>query len=310
MTQKRSWHLPAVQGRYRYNVPLSSMVWFRVGGPADVVFRPESIEDLQQFMKTCPVEVPILPLGVGSNVLIRDGGIPGVVLKLGRGFTEVSLEGDLIRAGAGALDRTVALFAADHGLEGLAFLSGIPGTIGGALKMNAGAYGSEVKDILEKCLVVTRAGELVEKRPEDLGFGYRKSSLGPDEVVVAAWFKMQPGSSEACHQKIEEIMTARAASQPIKGQTGGSTFTNPKSISAWEAVDKAGCRGLKFGRAQVSEKHCNFMLNTGGAKAYEIEALVEEVRRRVLDTQNVLLHWEIKRLGTLEKRPAYEGEAS
>ncbi len=300
--------LPTVQGRYRFNVPLSSMVWFRVGGPADVIFRPENIEDLQQFMKSCPASFSVLPLGVGSNVLVRDGGIEGVVVKLGKGFNEITVEGDTIRAGAGALDRTVALMAAEKGMDGLAFLSGIPGTIGGAVKMNAGAYGTEIKDVLESCLVVNRQGDCVHKTPGELGFEYRKSNLKDDDIVVEATFKTRPGDPEKCQKQIDEIMAARADSQPTKGQTGGSTFKNPKEISAWKAIDMAGCRGLRFGGAQVSEKHCNFLLNTGKAKAYDIETLVEEVRRRVLKTQNILLKWEIKRLGNMQQHPEFTEE--
>jgi UDP-N-acetylmuramate dehydrogenase len=299
------WKLPFVKGRYRYNVPLAPMVWFQVGGPADVVFRPESVQDLQNFMKNCPRNVPIFPLGVGSNVLVRDGGILGSVIKLGRGFTHVIREEDKIRVGAGALDRTVALFAAEQGLDGLSFLSGIPGTIGGAIKMNAGAYGSEIKDVLESCLVMTRSGELIEKKTETLGFSYRSSKIADDEIVVEATFKTMPSSRQKCQEKIDEIMACRAASQPVKGRTGGSTFKNPEIEHAWKLIDAAGCRGLRFGGAQVSEKHCNFMLNTEGALAYDIETLAEEVRRRVLTTHDVLLQWEIKRLGTLEKRPLY-----
>ncbi|MAP24871.1 MAG: UDP-N-acetylenolpyruvoylglucosamine reductase [Rickettsiales bacterium] len=296
----------------RFSVSLGPMVWFRVGGQAQVFFKPSDQTSLQEFISECPAEIPLFPLGVGSNLLIRDGGIKGIVIRLGKAFTSIRFEDDLVYVGAGALDRTVALMAAEQGLTGLEFLSGIPGTIGGAVKMNAGAYGSEVKDVFVSCKVITRQGEIVEKKLEDLNFTYRKSAIEADDIILEATFKAQKGSKEESLHKIESIQRNRALSQPIKGQTGGSTFKNPAGESAWKLIDQAGCRGLRFGKAQVSEKHCNFLLNTGGASAYEIETLAEEVRRRVYDQSKILLEWEIKRVGQMipienykEKHHAY-----
>ena len=283
----------------RYSVALGPMVWFRVGGQAQALFKPRDQNSLQEFISECPPEIPLFPLGVGSNLLIRDGGLEGVAIRLGKNFTSIRFEDDLVHVGAGALDRTVALMAAEQGLTGLEFLSGIPGTIGGAVKMNAGAYGSEVKDIFVSCKVITRQGEIIEKSLKDLNFSYRKSAIKNDEIILAATFRAQKGSKEQALQEIENIQRNRALSQPIKGQTGGSTFKNPAGESAWKLIDQAGCRGLRFGGAQVSEKHCNFLLNTGGASAYEIEALAEEVRRRVYDQSKILLEWEIKRVGQM-----------
>jgi UDP-N-acetylmuramate dehydrogenase len=283
----------------RFNTPLAPMVWFQVGGQAQVIFKAQDRESLQALVSACPRDIPLFPLGVGSNLLIRDGGLSGIVIRLGRAFTAVEFEGCIVRVGAGALDRTVALMAAERGLTGLEFLSGIPGTIGGAVKMNAGAYGHEVKDILVSCVTLNRQGIIQEKKGLDLGFDYRKSTIDPDEIVLEATFKARQGSKETSLEEIAHIQKMRVSSQPVKGQTGGSTFKNPPGQSAWKLIDEAGCRGLRFGKAQVSEKHCNFLLNTGGATAYEIETLAEEVRRQVFDRTQILLEWEIKRIGMM-----------
>jgi UDP-N-acetylmuramate dehydrogenase len=293
--------LPAVRGRYEANVPLSGMTWFRVGGPADVLFRPADAGDLSHFLKNCPEDVPVMTIGVGSNLLVRDGGVPGVVIRLGKEFGGVTVDGTMVTAGAGAMDVTVAFAARDAGVAGLEFLRGIPGTIGGALAMNAGAYGTEMADVLVSALAVDPMGELHELTAKDMGFTYRHTSVDPSWIFVRAALGGKPGKREEIARRIAEIDAAREESQPLRSRTGGSTFRNPgpnaDSPRAWQLIDAAGCRGLMRGGAEVSPKHCNFLINTGAATAEDLEGLGEEVRRRVQETSGVTLEWEIKRIG-------------
>ena len=286
-----------VRGRLRGAVALAPLTWFRVGGPAEILFRPADIEDLAAFLAACPADIPVMPLGVASNLLIRDGGLKGVVIRLGGEFARVRFDGDRVIAGAGALDLTVAEEACSAGLAGLEFLSGIPGTIGGAVKMNAGAYGSEIVDIIESAVLVTRAGKVVTIQGDRLGLSYRHSELPEGAIVVEVTLRGHPDQPDAVAQRMQEIQTRRAETQPIRARTGGSTFANPPAAKAWELIDRAGCRGLTMGGAQVSEQHCNFLINTGAATASELEALGEEVRRRVRKDSGIELRWEIMRIG-------------
>jgi UDP-N-acetylmuramate dehydrogenase len=290
--------LPPVRGRLRTGAPLAALTWFRVGGPAEILFRPADRDDLAAFLAGCPADIPVMTLGVASNMLIRDGGIPGVVIRLGGEFAQVDVVDDLVAAGAGALDLTVAECAAAAGLSGLEFLSGIPGTIGGAVRMNAGAYGGEIVDIIETATLVTRAGEIVTLDRAALGLRYRGSSLPDGAVVIEATLRGRTeADAEGIAGRMRDIQARRAASQPVRARTGGSTFANPAGAKAWELIDRAGCRGLRLGGAQVSEQHCNFLINTGDATAADIEALGEELRRRVFDATGILLAWEILRMG-------------
>jgi UDP-N-acetylmuramate dehydrogenase len=289
--------LPPARGRLTANAPIGPMTWFRVGGPAEVLFRPADTEDLAAFLAALPDDVPVTVIGVGSNLLVRDGGIPGVTIRLGRGFAEIAPEGGEIATGAGALDMNVALTAAQAGIGGLEFLSGIPGTIGGGFRTNAGAYGREFKDALVSAEAIDRSGALHSVGPAELGLSYRHSEVDPTWIFVAARFRGTPGDPAAIVTGMEEIKAAREASQPIRARTGGSTFANPPGNKAWELIDKAGCRGLARGGAMVSEKHANFLINTGAATAADIEALGEEVRRRVHEKFGVRLDWEIRRIG-------------
>jgi UDP-N-acetylmuramate dehydrogenase len=289
--------LPRVHGRIRANVALAPQTWFRVGGPAEILFRPADIEDLATFLAACPADIPVTILGVASNLLVRDGGLSGVVIRLGGEFARVRIDGAKVIAGAGALDLTVAEEACAEGLGGLEFLSGIPGTIGGAVKMNAGAYGSEIVDIIESAVLVTRAGKVVTVSGEALGLSYRHSELPEGAIVVEATLRGQPDQVELIAGRMRDIQTRRAETQPIRARTGGSTFANPPGAKAWELIDRAGCRGLRLGGAQVSEQHCNFLINTGAASASDIESLGEEVRRRVRKDSGIELTWEILRIG-------------
>ena len=290
--------LPPVRGRIRTGVELAPLTWFRVGGPAEVLFRPADIEDLAAFLAGCARDIPVTTLGVASNLLVRDGGIAGVVVRLGGEFARVRADGETLVAGAGALDLTVAEEAVAAGLAGLEFLSGIPGTIGGAVKMNAGAYGSEIVDVIESAVLVTRTGKVMTVPGEALGLSYRHSALPEGSIVVEATFRGSPDNAESIAQRMREIQVRRAETQPIRSRTGGSTFANPPGEKAWELIDRAGCRGLTIGGAQVSEQHCNFLINTGAASAADIESLGEEVRRRVLRLTGIELAWEIMRIGT------------
>ncbi|MFG1479770.1 UDP-N-acetylmuramate dehydrogenase [Xanthobacter sp. V4C-4] len=289
--------LPGLRGRLEANAPLAELTWFRVGGPAEALFLPADADDLAAMLAATPAEVPVTVIGLGSNLIVRDGGVPGLVVRLGRGFTEIVVEGECIAAGAGVPDVKVARAAAEAGLEGFAFLRGVPGAIGGALRMNAGAYGGEVKDVLVSAEAVTRAGARVTLSAADMGFTYRHCAAPRDLVFTRALFQGRPGDRAEIAAQMARITESREASQPIKSRTGGSTFKNPPGASAWRLVDAAGCRGLTLGRAQVSELHTNFLVNLGGATAAEIEALGEEVRRRVREHSGVELEWEIKRIG-------------
>ena len=288
--------LPRPRGRLTADAALGPQTWFRAGGAAEVLFRPADVEDLATFMAGLPSDVPVTVLGVGSNILVRDGGVKGVVIRLLRGFTGISVEGHEIVAGAGALDLNVALTARDHALAGLEFLSGIPGTIGGALRMNAGAYEGDLAQVLVSTEAVDHAGKVHAVAADAMGFSYRHSDAPADWIFTAARLRATPGDQLAIARRIAEIDAARTDSQP-RSRTGGSTFVNPPGQKAWQLIDQAGCRGLRIGEAQVSEKHCNFLINLGEATASDIEGLGEEVRRRVLEKTGVLLEWEIRRIG-------------
>jgi UDP-N-acetylmuramate dehydrogenase len=288
--------LPKPRGRLTADAALGPQTWFRAGGNAEVLFRPADTEDLATFLKALPMDVPVTVLGVGSNVLVRDGGIRGVVIRLMRGFTGVAVEGNEVIAGAGAPDLNVALTARDHSLTGLEFLSGIPGTIGGAFPTNAGAYGGDLAQVLISAEAVDRTGRIRIVAPAELGLTYRHSTAPADWIFTSARLRAAPGDQLAIARRIAEIDSARAESQP-RSRTGGSTFANPPNLKAWELIDRAGCRGLTVGGAQVSDKHTNFLINTGEATAADIEGLGEEVRRRVFEQSGVLLQWEIRRIG-------------
>lgn len=290
--------LPAVRGKLRAGAELARTNWFRVGGEAEVLFRPADEADLAYFLKEKPADVPVTVLGVGSNLIIRDGGLDGVVVRLGGIFTEAKVEGEWVHCGAGALDLNVAQLAQEHGLAGLEFLSGIPGTIGGALRMNAGAYGREIKDVLVSARVMDLEGHIHTLTPEQMRFGYRRTHGVPEGwIFLGCTLRGQAGDKAAIASEMERIAEARGTTQPIRSRTGGSTFKNPEGHKAWQLVDAAGCRGLTIGGAQMSELHCNFMLNTGDATAYDLEALGEEVRRRVKVHSGIELEWEIRRIG-------------
>jgi UDP-N-acetylmuramate dehydrogenase len=289
--------LPPVRGRLVANAPIGHLTWFRVGGPAELLFRPADAADLAGFLAALPADVPVTAIGVGSNLLVRDGGLPGAVIRLGRGFAEVETGATEVSAGAGVLDVNVALAAAEAGIAGLEFLSGIPGTVGGGFRTNAGAYGCEFKDVLVAADAVDRSGRIHRVSAADLGFSYRHSAAPADWIFTGAVFRGTLGDRAAIARRLGEIQAAREASQPIRARTGGSTFANPPGHQAWHLIDAAGCRGLVRGSAMVSEKHTNFLINTGNATAAEIEALGEEVRRRVHDRFGVVLEWEIRRVG-------------
>jgi UDP-N-acetylmuramate dehydrogenase len=289
--------LPPLRGRVERDAPLGPATWFRVGGPADVLVRPADTDDLLLLLRDMPADMPLTVLGAASNLVIRDGGIAGVVLRLARGFGDVMVEADGIIAGAAALDVTVAETAAAAGLAGLEFLVGIPGSIGGAVAMNAGAYGVEIKDVLDWAEIATPNG-LLRLDAAALHFAYRHAQLPARGVVVRARLRAVAGDKTAIAARLAEIRAAREATQPVRARTGGSTFKNPSGDrKAWELIDAAGCRGLTHGAAQVSEKHCNFLLNLGGASATDIEALGEQVRARVLAHSGIALEWEIRRIG-------------
>jgi len=290
-------HLPPVRGRLTPNAPIGHLTWFHVGGPAELLFRPADEDDLAGFLAALPGGIPVTVIGVGSNLLVRDGGIPGVTIRLGRGFVGIETGDDEVTAGAGALDLNVALAAAEAGIAGLEFLSGIPGTVGGGFQTNAGAYGSEFKDVLIAADAVDRGGRIHRASAADLGFSYRHSAAPTDWIFTGAMFRGLPGDRATIARRLAEIQEAREASQPIRARTGGSTFANPLGHQAWQLIDAAGCRGLARGAAMVSEKHANFLINAGNATAADIEALGEEVRRRVQDRFGIVLEWEIRRLG-------------
>ena len=290
--------LPGFRGRLSAGDSLAAMSWFRVGGPAEVLMVPADAADLAHALARIPAEVPVTPLGLCSNVILRDGGVPGVVVKLGRGFNGIAVEADcILRAGAAVPDVKVARAAADAAIDGLAFFRGIPGSIGGALRMNAGAHGGETTDVLVEARGVDRDGTLRAFTRAEMGFTYRHSAAPTSIIFTEATFRGRPGDPAAILAEMDRITAAREASQPIREKTGGSTFKNPPGGKAWQLIDAAGCRGLTIGDAQMSEMHCNFLINRGQATAQDIEALGEEVRRRVLETSGVTLDWEIKRIG-------------
>jgi UDP-N-acetylmuramate dehydrogenase len=289
--------LPPARGRYVANAPLGRVTWFRTGGDAEVLFRPADADDLARFLARRPPDVPLTVVGLGSNLLVRDGGVPGVTIRLGRGFTTVACDGEFVRAGASALDTSVALAAGKAAIAGLEFLSGVPGTIGGALRMNAGAFGREMKDITVSAAALDEKGARHELDNAALGFGYRHARVPEGWIFVTAVLKGEKGDSAAIAKRIAEIRNARESSQPTRAATGGSTFKNPEGRKAWELIERAGCRGLRIGKAMVSEKHCNFLINTGGATAADLEQLGEEVRHRVRAATGVELEWEIRRIG-------------
>jgi len=290
--------LPKVRGRLTPNAPLAPLVWFKSGGNAEWLFEPADEEDLINFLCELDPHVPVMGLGLGSNMIVRDGGVPGVVVRLGKSFAKIEqLDETTLECGGGASGIFVSSTARDHGIAGLEFLRGIPGTVGGFVRMNGGAYGREVKDILVSARIVLRSGE-VEKLPLDrLGYTYRRSELPEGAIVIEALFAGEPGEPDAIGAEMDAIARAREESQPLRSRTGGSTFKNPPGHKAWALVDAAGCRGLRMGDAQVSEKHCNFLLNLGSATSAEIEALGEEVRRRVEGKSHIILEWEIQRVG-------------
>ncbi|MAV46603.1 MAG: UDP-N-acetylmuramate dehydrogenase [Alphaproteobacteria bacterium TMED89] len=295
--------LPTVRGSYRESHDIAPLTWFRVGGPARVFYRPADPDDLADFIAQKPAEVPVYVLGVGSNTLLRDGGFPGVVIRLGgKEFGRVTIDGQRVVAGAAALDATVAKTAARAGLKGLGFYVGVPGTIGGALRMNAGAHGGDTRQHLVSAQALSPEGVIHDLSADELGLSYRHCALPADWTFLSATFECEPGDAAALQDELAHVQETREATQPIREKTGGSTFKNPPAdaphgASAWKHVDAAGCRGLRIGGAQVSEKHCNFLINTGEATATDIETLGETVRTRVYENSGVLLHWEIRRLG-------------
>lgn len=303
------WGLPAVRGRYTENAPLGEKGWFACGGTAEVMFKPEDRDDLAAFLGACPKHIPVTTLGVLSNTIVRDGGLPGVVIRLGKEFAKVvTLDQSRVQAGSLALDGNVAQAAARASIAGLEFFSGIPGTIGGALRMNAGCYGSETKDVLIEATALDRDGNLLTLTPQQMGMSYRHTTAPEDYIFIEALFQGQAGDAEKIREFMDGIKAKRNASQPIREKTGGSTFANPSAdeiaqaglpegTKVWQLIDRAGCRGLKLGGAMMSDMHANFMINTGTATATDLEALGEEVRRRVLADSGISLRWEIKRIG-------------
>ncbi|WP_086495680.1 UDP-N-acetylmuramate dehydrogenase [Sphingomonas sp. KC8] len=290
--------MPAVRGKLTPGAPLAPLVWFKSGGSAEWLFEPKDVDDLAAFLADLDPAVPVMGLGLGSNMIVRDGGVPGVVVRLGKAFARVErLDPTTLRCGGGASGILVSSSARDAGIGGVEFLRSIPGTVGGFVRMNGGAYGREVKDILVECDIVLRSGERRTLALADLGYTYRHSELPDGAIVVSATFRGHPDEPEAIQREMDRIAAEREASQPLRSKTGGSTFKNPIGHKAWALVDAAGCRGLRRGDAQVSEKHCNFLLNLGAASSADIEALGEEVRTRVKAHSGVTLEWEIQRVG-------------
>jgi UDP-N-acetylmuramate dehydrogenase len=290
--------MPDLRGRLLANQSLAELTWFRVGGPAQILFTPSDEDDLAYFLAHLPQELPVYVVGVGSNLIVRDGGIPGVVIRLSpRGFGETNAAEDIVSAGTAALDKRVAETAAAANLGGLEFFFGIPGSIGGALRMNAGANGAETKDVLIGASGVGRDGKRHTFTNADMKFVYRNSGVDPSIIFTAARFRGIVTATETIRARMNEVQQHRETAQPIREKTGGSTFKNPPDHSAWKLIDAAGCRGLRVGGAQVSEMHCNFLINTGNATGHDIETLGETVRRRVKENSGIELHWEIKRIG-------------
>ena len=290
--------MPELRGRLLANQSLAEFTWFRVGGPAQVLFTPADADDLSYFLAHLPGELAVYVVGVGSNLIVRDGGMPGVVIRLSpRGFGEISAEGEVVSAGTAALDKRVAEVAASANLSGLEFFFGIPGTVGGALRMNAGANGAETRDILMEATGIGRDGNKLQFSHADMNFAYRNSGVDASVVFTSARFRGVLAAPDAIRARMNEVQTHRETAQPIREKTGGSTFKNPPGHSAWKLIDAAGCRGLRVGGAQVSEMHCNFLINTGSATGHDIETLGETVRTRVKEHSGIELHWEIKRIG-------------
>ena len=290
--------LPSVRGKLTPDAPLAPLVWFKSGGSAGLLFEPADVDDLCAFLEALDPETPVMALGLGSNMIVRDGGVPGVVVRLGKPFAKVErLDETSLRCGGGASGILVSSTARDAGIAGLEFLRSIPGTVGGFVRMNGGAYGRETCEILVECEVVLRSGERRTLTRDDLGYSYRHSELPEQAVVVSATIRGEPGDPSAIQETMDRIAASREESQPLRSRTGGSTFKNPPGHKAWALIDSAGCRGLRMGDAQVSEKHCNFLLNLGNATSAEIEDLGEEVRRRVMEKTNIQLEWEIQRIG-------------
>ncbi|MBI2977832.1 MAG: UDP-N-acetylmuramate dehydrogenase [Rhodospirillales bacterium] len=301
--------LPAARGSLVPDAPIARFTWFKVGGPAEVLFEPVDADDLRRFLSAKPADVPVTVIGAASNVIVRDGGVPGVVVRLGRGFAQIAVDGADIVAGAAAHDLTVARRARDAGIAGLEFLAGIPGSIGGAIRMNAGAYGREVKDVIVEADALDPKGGRHRLAAADLGLSYRECRVAEDWIFVAARLRGRPGDKDDIQRRIQEIQSQRESTQPVRTPTGGSTFRNPPGLRAWELIEQAGCRGLRRGGAQVSNMHCNFLINTGGATAADLEGLGEEVRRRVFEASGVTLEWEIRRLGVAAE-PSVRGLAN
>ena len=296
--QKLLQRLPKARGRLEANFPLADLTWFRAGGPAEVLFTPADEADLAQLLTAAPPDIPVYVIGVGSNLLVRDGGVPGVVIRLGKGFGDTTLEpGHRIRTGTSVPDVRVARFALDHSIGGLTFLRGIPGTIGGALRMNGGAYGRETKDVLVEARAVDRRGSLHVLSNADMRYTYRHCGAPEDFIFTQALLQGEAGDRDEIARAMNEVTERREATQPIKSRTGGSTFKNPPGHKSWQLIDQAGLRGFSIGPAKVSELHCNFLINEGGATAAQIEELGETIRRRVKDKSGIDLDWEIKRIG-------------
>ena len=291
--------LPQVRGDYAAAVPMAGHTWFGVGGPADIIFSPADAADLGSFLAACPADIPLLAVGAGSNLLVRDGGIGGVVIRTPAHMNAVSHDGETVLAGAGALDAEVARHAAKAGLAGLEFLIGIPGTVGGGLRMNAGAYGGEFRDVVIRAHGFDRSGTPFSATPDDMGMAYRHSDAPDDWIFTHAEFRAAAGDATRIRARMKEIVASRGDAQPRGVRTGGSTFANPPGGKAWQEIDAAGCRGMEIGAAQVSEKHCNFLINRGGASAHDIESLGETVRNRVAARGGPALRWEIRRVGRL-----------
>lgn len=312
ITGELAARMPNLRGRLVANFPLSSITWFRVGGPAQVLFTPADEADLAYFLAHAPADLPVIVLGLGSNLLVRDGGVPGVVIRLGKGFSEIQVEPNCrLRAGTAVPDVKVARAAAEAGIAGLAFYRGIPGSIGGALRMNAGAHGSETKDVLVEARAVDRQGNIHVLSLADMGFRYRHCSISKDWIFTEAVFQGRPGDKAEILEQMEAVAQYREENQPTRERTGGSTFKNPPGHSAWKLIDAAGCRGLRIGGAKVSEMHCNFLINDNDATAEDIERLGETVRARVKATSGIELQWEIVRLGLpLPGRPIGEALAA
>ena len=294
--------LPPVRGILQEDAPLAKFSWFKTGGTADVLFQPADGDDLADFLKAKPAEVPVAVIGTAANIIIRDGGVEGVVIRSGAGFADIDIDGDIVTAGSAAHDVTVARKARDAGLAGLEFLSGIPGTIGGGLRMNAGAYGTEFKDIFVEAEALDGGGTSHRLDLAAMGFEYRQCGVPDDWIFTKARLRGVPGERDAITRRMDEIQAEREKTQPLRTPTGGSTFRNPKGAKAWELIEKAGCRSLLRGKAQVSDLHCNFLINTGGATATDLEGLGEEVRRRVFDDSGITLEWEIRLIGRAKGR--------